>query len=145
MNPGYRANLTLGLFRGNGDEGVSAIAMRALLDCLLAIDCAEIVANPGLPEVYASGVKYRVRHSQCGEDMWRDILACVEEGIADCKDLACWRAADLIVRHGIRAYPIFIRQERPDGGQLFHILVWREDQPDHPEDPSLKLGMTASG
>lgn len=147
MERGYQANITLGLFRGGAtdaerarDEELSGQAMRLLLDCLLAIDILELRAFPDIPPVYKSRVKYRVRRSPCGEDAWRDVLSCIEERIADCKDLACWRAAELIVRLGIAAKPVFIRQERPGDGPLYHILV---EMPDGSyEDPSIILGMT---
>jgi hypothetical protein len=150
MERGYQANVTLGLFRGGRDaaeklrdEQLSGEAMRLLLDCLLQIAILELRAFPNIPPVYKSGVKYRVRRSPCGEDAWRDPLSCLEERIADCKDLACWRAAELIVRLGIMAKPVFIRQERPGDGPLYHILV---EMPDGSyEDPSIILGMTAAG
>jgi len=62
--------------------------------------------------------------------------------VSNCKDLACWRAGELIVRLGIMAKPVFIRQERPGDGPLYHILV---EMPDGSyEDPSIILGMTAA-
>lgn len=73
--------------------------------------------------------------------------------VSNCEDLACRRAAELNVRHGIRAYPTFVWRRRPSGSYLYHIITarpdmvqrcgvtqtWNEAVPT--EDPSRALGM----
>jgi hypothetical protein len=59
--------------------------------------------------------------------------------VSNCEDLACWRAAELQVFEGIRAYPTFLWRARPRGGALYHIQVRYPD--DRVEDPSRRLGM----
>jgi len=56
-----------------------------------------------------------------------------------CEDLACWRAAELVVRHGIQARPDFTCDARGDGSRLYHIVVRLPDG--RIEDPSRNLGM----
>lgn len=59
--------------------------------------------------------------------------------VHNCEDLACWRAAELRVRHNIMAEPTFIWKLRANGGYLYHILVKYPDG--RIEDPSRTLGM----
>ncbi len=59
--------------------------------------------------------------------------------VHNCEDLACWRAAELRVRHGIKAQPTFTWKQRPNGGYLYHIQVQLPDG--RKEDPSRVLGM----
>lgn len=59
--------------------------------------------------------------------------------VHNCEDLACWRAAELRVRHNIMAEPTFIWKKRENGGYLYHILVRLPDG--RVEDPSRTLGM----
>jgi hypothetical protein len=66
--------------------------------------------------------------------------------VSNCEDLACWRAAELNVRHGIKAYPTFVWRRRPNGSYLYHIITARPDmarpgQEIPTEDPSRHLGM----
>jgi hypothetical protein len=58
---------------------------------------------------------------------------------SNCEDLACWRAAELRVRHDVQAEPTFIWKLRANGGYLYHILVKYPDG--RIEDPSRTLGM----
>lgn len=59
--------------------------------------------------------------------------------VHNCEDLACWRAAELRVRYGIAAIPIFTCKPRANGGYLYHITVQLPDG--RIEDPSRRLGM----
>jgi hypothetical protein len=59
--------------------------------------------------------------------------------VHNCEDIACWRAAELDVRHRISARPIALEQKRPDGGMLYHIVVRYPNG--QIEDPSKILGM----
>ena len=60
-------------------------------------------------------------------------------GFGDCKDLACFRAAELVVKEGIDARPFVKRRFYPNGFALYHVVVIKPDGSE--EDPSLALGM----
>lgn len=114
----------------------NAYALRALLDCLIALDEAYLKYNPKTPALYKSGVYYeRV-------DDWLPIPALYERGYGDCKSLAAALIAEYRAA-GIACEPTFRWVVRPNTPELvrdFHILV--EVTPGmHYEDPSKVLGM----
>lgn len=115
-------------------------ALASMLDALFSIDC-EQVANPKLPLIYFSGVKYFDPGNR--DDPWCDAYSTYHAGEGDCEDLACWRAAELRVRFGIAATPCFVRRTYPDGKQKIHIFVKLPGG--RYEDPSRILGMTRGG
>jgi len=91
--------------------------------------------HPRTPLLYKSGVYY------CGDErgkerQWWDIPQVMANGCADCKALAAWRAAELIVR-GIPAQAVVTTRD----GVLFHVVVRVGNQT---EDPSAILGMHAA-
>lgn len=100
------------------------------LVCLSLHDEAWIRSR-GAPDLYGSGVRYRIEP----DDVWSDVPACILAGAADCEDLAAWRAAELRVA-GVDAWP-FARLE-PGLPVLYHALV---RTPQGVEDPSRVLGM----
>lgn len=110
-----------------------AYALRALTE----IDCAILRAHPETPSLYASGVRYE--EEPPGEEDWADIPTARKLGWGDCEDLACWRAAELQLRSGVKAWPMFLWRGRPRGGMLYHIQVRYPDG--RVEDPSRRLGM----
>ena len=89
------------------------------------------------PDIRQTRMHYQ--EEPLGQEDWKDIPTCLQDGIADCEDLACWRAAELTVRHGIQARPFFSYKVRPNGSYLYHIKVKYPDGTE--EDPSRKLGM----
>jgi hypothetical protein len=117
----------------------NAHALRALLDCLIAVNQSYLRFHPSTPDLYKSGVVYeRVTE-------WLPIPALYRLGVGDCKSLACaliaqYRAA------GIACDPSFRWIERPHSDEMvrdFHILV--EIAPGMKfEDPSKILGMGAN-
>lgn len=125
-------------------------ALGHLLDCLMFIDCNQLAEYPNIPLLYNSGVVY---HHDGKDDPWMDILSILaehrfalsegERAIVDCEDLACWRAAELRVRFGIRATPTWIRKTLPNGKQMIHIFVRLPNGKF--EDPSRILGMKGNG
>lgn len=73
-----------------------------------------------------------------GGERFRDIGRVLENGEADCDNLASWRAAELR-QAGIKASPYITWRKRLDGGTTYHVVVrWPDDTL---EDPSLLLGM----
>lgn len=132
----YRITYALELFDGR-DLEQSHAALNIMLRNLAELDALWLRRHPEAPWLYQSGVHYK--EEPPGQEDWQDIPTCIRMGIADCEDLACWRAAELNVRMGVRAVPIFTHKLRADGGSLYHILVRYPDG--RIEDPSKILGM----
>lgn len=89
------------------------------------------------PLLYQSGVRY-VEDDAFFERQWWDLPRIMKEGLADCKGLAAWRAAEL-VNAGVPARIVVVDRDVP-GMRLFHVLVQRDDDGSR-EDPSRALGM----
>ncbi len=140
------------------EENLSSRVLQILLDALYAIDCEWLKAHPELPGIYTlahdigvgfaprpgkklgpHGEWMRYEMEPLGQEDWKDIPTCLADGVADCEDLACWRAAELTVRHGLPARPKATGKKRPDGSVLYHIKVLYPDG--RWEDPSKILGM----
>lgn len=110
--------------------------------------------NPIAP-LYTTGVRYA--EDAPGREDWRDCLAILERGTADCDQLCAWRCAELRAA-GIKAEPVIKWQHIPrnialqlgypsrvvpSGGlSMVHVLVRWPDG--HIEDPSKILGMGGS-
>jgi hypothetical protein len=129
--------MVIDLFKGPEEQKLSHQALGILLRALYLIDCLYLKAHPEVPPLYESGVRYE--EEPIGQEDWQDIPTSLKLGVADCEDLACWRAAELTVRHGIQAVPTFTWKVRPNGGYLYHIQVKYPDG--SIEDPSRRLGM----
>lgn len=132
-----RVIFRLDLFNGPWEMDLSRKALDAMLLALFRIDVDYLRANPGTPGIYQSGLDYR--EEPMGQEEWQDIPTALKMGIADCEDLASWRAAEILVREGRDAKPFFSESKRPNGGVLFHIRT--VDAQGRVEDPSYHLGM----
>lgn len=117
--------------------GIDPAMLDILLDALTRIDMVWLLRHPETPGVYQSGVRYQ--EEPPGAEDWADIPTCLALGWADCEDLACWRAAELRVRHGVEAKAFAECQMQPDGSRLYHIMVSLPDG--SVECPSRELGM----
>jgi hypothetical protein len=156
----YRITLVTAAFRGRDEQKLSNEILQIMLDALFRVDIAWLKAHPELPSIYAiardagfghlprpdkklgpGGTWMRYEREPLGQEDWKDIPTCLADGFADCEDLACWRAAELVVRRGIAARPIASAKEMADGSLLYHITVVYPDGTK--EDPSKKLGMGA--
>jgi hypothetical protein len=117
--------------RSNSEE--NAYALRALLDCLIALNMAFLRTHRVLP-LYQSGVRYD------RTTVWDTIPALYARRYGDCKSLSAALIAEYRT-HGMKASPVFRFNPRNDGsGALdFHILVQLGDGSF--EDPSKRLGM----
>jgi hypothetical protein len=111
-----------------------------------------------IPLLYDSGVRYK--EDPPGEENWKDILAVLKDGHADCDRLVAWRVAELRAMFGIPAEPIIKWQQvpknvmislghpehmvPPEGISMVHVCVgwpgWQHDE-SLVEDPSKALGM----
>ena len=115
----------------------NAYALRALLDCLIALNKVYLHEHPTALPLYKSGVRYG------RTQVWDTIPALYRRGYGDCKSLT----AALIAQReldGEKCKPVFRWISRPDdsGARDFHILVMHEDGSF--EDPSKILGMGAN-
>ena len=110
--------------RGDFDR---ATALEALLTGLVNLNVA-IMRRYRLPKLYKSGVRYKT-DGAC----WRNAIAVLENKKADCKSLAAYRAAELLLR-GHNARVIVHRS----GPHTLHARVWVDGRI---EDPSVRLGM----
>lgn len=135
--PLYRVTFVSGLFGGRKNRELSNANLGVLLSALTEINVLELNAYPHIPDLYTSGVRYE--NEPVGVEDWTDILTTISRGYGDCEDLACWRAAELRVRHGIDARPYFSFRKVGPGKTLYHIQVAYPDG--RIEDPSKALGM----
>jgi len=132
----FRVAFVLGGRRDAASRRLGETNMKILLNALLDIDVAWLRATPTTPRIYASGVRYRPE--PLGSERWRDVPTVLMDGFGDCEDLACWRAAELRVRDGIRATPAYTWRREP-GFRVYHVVVRLPDG--RIDDPSARLGM----
>lgn len=133
----YRICFAIDLFNGERDRAASHKVLNILLKALVDTDIEYLKDNPQTPSIYQSGVRY-VEETPGIED-WRDIPTCLRIRQGDCEDLACWRVAELKVRQGIDAVPIFGFRTLSNGDVVYHIRVQYPNG--QIEDPSRILGM----
>lgn len=120
------------------------VYIEALTQALMVIDALYLTDYPDTPLLYQSGVRYVSEDSPKvnTEYWWRDVPRVLSKGYADCKALAAWRAAELVIRYQVDAEPYVTYMHQPDGSILYHVQVLT---PYGIEDPSEKLGMSKVG
>jgi hypothetical protein len=123
-----------GAFHPRASKEANAIALRALLDCLIDLNGIILDKFPTLPRLYQSGVIY---HLMPSEAAWDSIPIMLRRGFTDCKSLVAARIAELR-RDGFAAIPVF-RNIKDGWGTMFHILILHGDG--RWECPSANLGM----
>lgn len=110
------------LFRTPSDRARSQLALVHLLDALTAMNVDYLKAYPDTPPIYKSGVRYNTEV----DENWKAIPDIIKDGEGDCEDLACWRAAELIMR-GYDAMPVMTyKRIQRDGAEdffLYHVTV----------------------
>lgn len=102
--------------------------------CLAAMTGINVhqMRERALPTLYQSGVRY-LREGNQPRESWRTALEVLAHKGGDCEDLACYRAAELILGgEDARARVI-------PSSSGWHIIVRRECG--RVEDPSARLGM----
>ncbi|VVB55231.1 Uncharacterised protein [uncultured archaeon] len=124
-------------FHPRASKTANAIALRALLDCLINLDVIILRAYPNTPKLYESGVFYKLMPS---EAPWDTTPIMFRRGFTDCKSLVAARIAELIIA-GKVAMPVF-RNIKDGWGTMFHILILHGNG--QWECPSSILGMHAA-
>jgi hypothetical protein len=121
-----------GVFDPDSNKLENAAVLDALMTCLIKTNIAYLEHHKA-PMLYASRVIYKRTRE------WERIPDVLARGYGDCKSLAAWRVAEMLVKEGTKAKAVFRFNPRPSSGVPdYHILVqsskgW--------EDPSKRLGM----
>ena len=118
-------------FTPQSNDVENALALRALLDCMIEMNKGYLRLHPETPGLYQSGVKY------ARTTLWEPIPALYARRMGDCKSLACARVAELQMKR-VPCEAVFRFYTHPNGVKDFHILV---QTPKGWEDPSKKCGM----
>jgi hypothetical protein len=132
----YSTLMKLGSIDMQKDPEFAFRNISRMLGTLTAINADFLEQNPNFPLLYMSGVRY---HHDKNADYWRDAKATFDNRFGDCDNLSCWRAAELQVRFGINALPVWLHKKKADQTDLFHIVVQYPNL--DIEDPSVALGM----
>lgn len=125
----------LGTFDDYLPPQVMANLVAAWCNALVATNLVYLQRYPHTPALYSSGVYYQ--EEPFGQEDFFDIPSVLEQGYADCEDLASWRAAEYL-SVGVPAQVIVSYDVFPNGDVLFHVRV---QTPHGIEDPSAQLGM----
>lgn len=131
------------LFSAAVDRGLSEFVINHLLSLQTVLNVAWLQKHPDAPRLYESGLRYAVEGPYA--EVWQTFPVAYRGDVADCEDLACMRAAELIVSGedpGARA--VFYGRQLTPRRRLYHVIVRRTTGPHEFEDPSRALGM-ASG
>ncbi len=115
---------------------LSGPVLDRLLPMQVGLDLDYLREWPLTFSLYDYGIRYE--RDKEGQVQWLSVPAMIAKGTADCKSLACWRVAELVIAGETEAIPIWIEQKTASG-LLFHIQVRRANG--DVEDPSEKLGM----
>lgn len=125
----------LGTFDENLHPEVMAYLITGWIEALAKTNYVFLQMYPDTVPLYQSGVYYR--EEPFGQEDFFDIPTVLEQGFADCEDLAAWRVAEYW-SVGWPAQPIVTWDMFKNGDILFHVRV---QSPDGLEDPSALLGM----
>lgn len=115
-------------------------ALVVLLQALAEVDRLELIANPRIPRLYRSLVRWRDADGEFNgkAEEFTTIEPLLARGHGDCKDLSAWRVAELRYHDGEVAGFVLTPFEHKKG-RTYHIRVRRADG--SIEDPSQLLGM----
>lgn len=111
----------------------SLSAVQVFLTALQLVDQDQLRSGR-YPALYRSGVRYQ--REPRGREDWQTVSRAYRAKVADCEDLAAWRAAELVVTGEDSGARAVIKRVRPG---LIHCLVMRGNG--SMEDPSRLLGM----
>lgn len=132
----YKITYALASFDADADLiGLSEV-VDELCIALAEANVKYLLDEPDTPLLYESGVRYKI--DKLGNEVFKDIPLILQHGSADCKSLAAWRAAELLVFFDIPAIPFTTFQVSDSGDVMFHAQVRTRHGI---EDPSIELGM----
>lgn len=100
--------------------------LQALLECLVQVDAIELAADPKLPGIYDAIARGQVRYVPPGNQQppLRDIPGAILAGDIACGAAAAWRCAELRVRYGVQAIPVFQTGMSSNGvDRAIHVAV----------------------
>jgi hypothetical protein len=124
---------------GTFDDNIPPQAMVSLItawcNALVATNLVYLQMYPNTVALYDSGVYYK--EEKFGEEDFFDIPAVLNQGFADCEDLASWRVAEYL-SVGVPASILVTYEVYRNGDILFHVRVRSQFGI---EDPSEILGM----
>jgi hypothetical protein len=125
----------LGTFDDDLDPQVMAYLIGSWVEALAKTNLVYLQVYPDTIALYDSDVYYQ--QERFGEEDFFDIPTVLQQGFADCEDLAAWRMAEYWST-GNYAAPHISWTEFSDGDIEFHVQVMT---PNGIEDPSAILGM----
>lgn len=123
---------------GADNRPLSEFLLQELLRLQTLVNVDYLQRNPAAPKLYESGLRYAAEGPY--SEVWQSYGLMLRGQVADCEDLACARAAELIVSGedtGARA--AFYGRRLSESRRLYHVVVLRSDG--SIEDPSRTLGM----
>lgn len=98
----YRITFVVDPLR-TGEQALSQKSVQTLLAALMTLDVDYLTAHPEIPLVEAAPLHKETRAQ--GIEDWSDIPTCLRLGLAEPRDIACWRAAEQRVRFKKEAWP----------------------------------------
>jgi hypothetical protein len=107
-----------GVFHPGASDEDNAIALQALLECLIAVNRVFLKRYPATRKLMTSGVRYG------RTQVWDSIPDLLTRRYGDCKSLTAMDVAEMREAHGDKAArPVFRFAKNPQTGQKdFHIL-----------------------
>ena len=133
--------LDISAMLGTFDEDLAPEVMAGLIvawvEALAKTNLVYLQLFPDTIALYDSDVYYKME--RVGEEDFFDIPTVLEQGYADCEDLAAWRIAEYWFE-GYYAAPLVTWTEYDNGDIEFHVQV---NTSFGVEDPSLVKGMAA--
>lgn len=128
-------SMQLGTFDDYISPDVMAHLTAKYTEVLALTNLAYLQMYPDTVALYSSGIRYK--EEPFGLEDFFDIPVILQQGHADCEDLAAWRIAEYW-SVGQPASPLVTYEVFKNGDILFHV---RLITPAGIEDPSAMLGM----
>jgi hypothetical protein len=121
--------------------------IQQMLQFTFEVNLHYLLRHPECPDLYRAGVRYQPEPREIvAEERFETIPEVLRKRWADCDDLACWLAAERVVRRkDFAATPLLVDATHPKyrdvagGRKTWHVVVARGDG--LVEDPSVALGM----